>query len=1857
MKLFKDKSVLHKKVIVCFFIVICTILASCQNKPATPDPSFSAYISAYTSGMTAQESPVRIILANDLPELNLDEKSTTALFSFSPSISGKAHWKSSREIVFVPDSGSMNPGTIYNGEFNLGKVIDVDKSHRIFPFSFRVTEQNYSVETEGYMQIGNDPQWNQLSGSVQLADKSAIDKVRQMISARIHNQALKVNVSQGNSSRDFNFTIDSIKRTGNNEILEILFNGKAIGSKKKSEKKIEIPALGKYKVLTCKYVQAENNYIQLFFSDALNGTQNLNDLIYLSGVSNTVIQQEKNRVRIYFQPNYNVTSVNINISKALKNQDGQSLPATKTIEVNITSQNPQVALLTKGNIMPDGNKLILPFKCINLRSISLSIIKIYESNILSFLQSNDFEGTNNLRAAGRIIYRKKINLAGDNALDLSRWNDFSVDLASIIKKDPGAMYRVILTFDKSDAILPCNQSQDDYEGNLTTLTSESGLTESDNEYWDTPYGYYSPVDYNWREYVWEDRNNPCTATYYMNSDIFAGCNILSSNLGIITEGGTGNSYSVIVNNILTTNPEKEVKVTLYNYQLQPIGEGITDSNGFTEISFRGGKPFILIASKGKEKGYLKLDDASALSYSRFDVGGKEIRKGLKGYIYTERGVWRPGDSIYVSFILNDKANPLPKGHPVIFEMYNPTGKFYKKMVQTGGLNGFYTFKTATEPNAPTGRWEAYVKVGGVTFAKTLRIEAIKPNRLKIDLNPNSDIIQAVRKEQQMNLSSSWLMGMPASNLKATVELKLSATNGNFKQYPKYTFINPTVSFDNISQIIYEGKLNAAGKAVFTAKLPATPNAPGMLNANFISRVYEDGGDFSTYVQTYPYSPFSSYAGMEIEGLGMNESLTTDIKNNIRFITVNQNGQPVESEIELSVYKLDWRWWWEKDNSSLASYMSSVNKKEISRTTFKTGLKPVNRTFEIKYPEWGRFLIYAKDLRSGHATGKVVYMDWPEWRGQAAMQDPDGITMLNFTTDKSTYKVGEVMKITLPKASDGRALISIENGSSVLEKRWVETKAGKETSVEVTITPEMAATIYVHITLLQPYGQKDNDLPIRLYGIQPVRVENQNTHLFPQISMPSSLKPEQSFNVSVSEKNGEDMTYTLAIVDEGLLDLTAFKTPDPWFDFYTREALGVRTWDMYNWVMGAYAGSLTPLLSVGGDQELKNTSRNNSNRFKPIVKYMGPFYLGKNKKANHKITLPAYVGAVRVMLVAGNNSGAYGNSEKSVEVKNSIMTLSTLPRIAAPNDIMWLPVNLFVTDKGISQVNVSVKTQNGILSVEGNKTQQISVKAPEDKVLFFQLKANAKCGTEIITITSKANNETFTEKIELNVSNPNLPVVVSKQKMLEKDESTRLEWDFTKDATGKAVTLEVSGIPGVNLAARLNYLISYPYGCGEQIISQAYPQLFISSLVPVNESEKNQITQSVQSAIQKVYGLQLSNGGFAYWQGGKVSNSWVTSYAGAFLTEAKNKGFEIQSSVLTKWTDYQKQASRNWDSGVNNTSQMDQAFRLYSLALSNSPDLSAMNRLKDLSSLSNPARWMLAYTYAICGKDQIAKELIAGTHSDFERSNPFEMDFGSKLRDESIALLTLVELNDLKEALPLAMNISKELSSDQEYSTQATAFALSAMSRYAGKMGNGPLSFTWINESGQKAKVVSPSPMWQTRIGKPAEKGSVEITNTGNGTVFAQISQRYIPVFDHSNAINQGLNLIVSYVLPNGTPADIQSMMQGTNFTMVAEVTNTSTLTDYTNLALNEIFPAGWENMSTRYAGISETKSNFDYQDIRDDRVSTFFDLKKGETKRFMIKLQASYAGTFYMPAIQCEAMYDASVIARTKAQEISIIRE
>ena len=1861
-----------------FLLIMMTVgLYSCTRtqKDIIPSADYAPYVNAYTGGVISQNSTIRIELTHDQPMVDLNSELKNNPFSFSPSLKGKAYWVSNNTIEFVPEEGTLKPGTLYEGTFQLGDFIEVDKKLKEFNFSFRVQERNFTLQLESLPITATQPDEINIKGEIRFSDVVKKEEVEKMLTASDGKKSYPVEVTATDNLTRYQFSIRQIPREADDYPLTITANGNPAGIDRKQSEEVLIPAKDCFRFMSAERIEQPENGIEIVFSAPLSTTQDLKGLIEIPEVSSSIFQISENRVFIYFEANTQ-NKLTLNIHEGVKDCQGKALGTSHTISFSEVSLKPQVEMSTTAAILPDSKSLIIPFRAVNLYAVDLSVIRVFENNVLMFMQTNSLASANELRRSGRLVYKKTLWLAKDASKDIHHWGDYSIDLAGLIHQEPGAIYRVILSFRQEYSAYPCggNENQDMKFADSNTsdgLTKVSGsvLSEEDEAIWNTPeaYYYYSGGTMDWSVYRWTERDNPCHPSYYMNSDRIAACNVFASNLGMIVKRNSLNKLWIAVSNILDTKPIGKAQVTAYNFQLQPIGKGETNGDGFVEITPKG-VPFIIVAESEKQKAYVRVVDGEEQSVSRFDVGGKDIQKGLKGFIYGERGVWRPGDTLHISFILEDREKRIPDKHPVALEIYNPRGQFYTKMISTQGMNGFYTFDVPTQATDPTGLWNAYIKVGGTTFHKGLRIETIKPNRLKINL-ALPKILQATDKDVYAPLTSTWLTGATASKLKAKIEMSLSKVNTQFKNYGQYIFNNPATNFTTIKTDVFDGTLDAEGKASVTLKVPTATEAPGMLNATFTTRVFEPGGDASIYTQTIPFSPFTSYVGINLNQ-PKGKYIETDKDHVFDIVTVNTQGQLVNrTNLEYKIYRIGWSWWWENSGESFGTYINNSSITPVASGNLQTRGGKASFKFRVDYPSWGRYLVYVKDKESGHATGGTVYIDWPEWRGRSSKTDPSGIKMLAFSLNKDSYEIGETATAIIPAAAGGRALVSIENGSTVLRQEWIEVSNGGDTKYTFKITPEMTPNVYLHISLLQPHAQTVNDLPIRMYGVVPVFVTNSQTVLQPQIQMPEVLRPETNFNVTVSEKSGKPMTYTLAIVDDGLLDLTNFKTPAPWNDFYSREALGIRTWDMYDNVLGASAGSYSSLFSTGGDATLKPADAK-ANRFKPVVKFIGPFYLGKGKSQTHTLKLPMYVGSVRAMVVAGQD-GAYGNAEKTAFVRTPLMMLSTLPRVLSIQEEITVPVNIFAMENQVKNVTVSLQASGGGVQIVGANQQSLKFTQPGDQLVFFTLKTGSKTGKATIHLTANGGGQQTKETIEIDVRNPNPVVTLRNSQWIEAGQSKELSYNLSGSSTNNQIKLEVSRIPSVDISRRFDFLYNYQHHCTEQLTSKALPLLFVAQFKTIDKTEAEKIKTNVQEAIRQIYGRQLPNGGFVYWPGNAVADEWISSYAGMFLTLAQEKGYAVHANVLNKWKRFQRAAAQNWRmpqeaSGWQQwQSELQQAFRLYTLALAGVPEYGAMNRMKEQTGLSIQAKWRLAAAYALTGKMKPAEELVYNVETTVNPYSSMNQIYGSSDRDEAMILETLILMNRERDALQQAKVVSKNLSQEDWFSTQSTAFALMAMGRLAEKL-SGTLDFVWSWNDKQQPAVKSAKAVFEKEIATTPKSGTVSVKNQGKGALSVDLITRTQLLNDTLPAISDNLRMDIRYANLNGTPLSVNDIIQGTDFMAITSISNISGTSDYTNLALTHIIPSGWEIYNERMVapktenvaadGSGQSVSKYSYQDIRDDRVLTYFNLRRGETKVFTVRLQATYAGNFILPAVQCEAMYDVNVQARSKAGRTIVSR-
>jgi uncharacterized protein YfaS (alpha-2-macroglobulin family) len=1826
------------------------------------DPAFSKYIESYTTGVISKESPIRIRLAGEVKTTHAQNEAIDEnIFDFSPSIKGKAYWIDARTIEFRPD-GKLDPDKSYTADFKLKKIITVPSNFEDFKFNFQTVKPDFTITFTGLQtETNTSTDKMKLGGIIQTADNEDPASIEKIISVSFQSP-VHVSWQHNNITKIHQFTVTQLIR-GKDGVnpLTISWGGSSLNVDKKGSKNFEIPAIGDFKVLDIRAVQDRDQYVLVQFSDAIKVGQELNGLIGINNVSNAAYTIEGSMVKVY-APESLDGNHGVIVNEGVENISHQKI--TKTYSANVFFENrlPKVTIPGKGVILPDSGKLTMPFEAVNLNAVDVSIIKIYENNVPQYFQNNGFDGGDELRHVGRPVVQKTIRLDDDKGVNLNKKNRFMLDIDHLLRAEPGAIYRVIIGFRKEYSLYNCKaggpvKKSDDNEYADEEGGSSSGntgtISDEDDDFW-SKYDSYYPIGFNWQE-----RDDPCSNSYF-TKERWATRNIIASNIGLIAKRGNDNSMLIAVTNLLSAKPMPGVELELLDYQKQVILKTTCDGDGLARFILKR-KPYLLVAKQGNERGYLKLDDGSSLPLSRFNVGGDVVQSGLKGFLYGERGVWRPGDSIYMSFILEDKLKTLPPDHPVEFELRDPSGKLYHRIIQTSALDGFYSFHTATETSSPTGNWSAKVKVGGAVFEKNIKVETIMPNRLKIGLTFGGATELTKGGAINGTLTAQWLFGGTAQNLKAKVDVFLSAQKTTFKNYEDYVFDDPTLAFNTQTSTIFDDRLDAEGKASVNTNINVEKQAPGQLKANFLVKVFEPGGNFSIQSMSMPYNVYSGYVGIKTpKGRDLSGMLFTDQDHDINIADLDVKGNPVEGtrNVELELYKIQWRWWWDETGNEMSNFTQDRYNKLIKTEMVRVVNGHGNWTLHINQADWGRYLIKVKDPETGHSTGKIIYVDWPNWSERLQQNNPTEAAMLSFTADKSKYKVGEDATLTIPTMSDGRALISFENGSNILKTAWIDTKKS-ETRYTFKIDESMAPNIFVNVTLLQRHAQTVNDLPIRMYGAIPLEVDNPETILKPVITMPDKLRPETQSSVTVSEASGKEMTYTIAIVDQGLLDITNYKTPDPHAAFYAREALGVKTWDLFNYVIGTYGGGLERILSIGGDGTAGTNHNVSVNRFKPVVRFLGPFHLDRGEKQTQSFTLPQYIGSVKVMVIAGHN-GSYGFADKYVAVKKPLMILATLPRVLGPSEKIQLPVTVFAMENNIKTVNVQVQS-NMFSNLLGNNHKTVTFTKTGDQLVTFDLDLKDFVGVGKVKIIARSGKETSAYDVEMNVRNPNPPITKIQEKELKPGES----WNTSYSAIGISGTnkaaLEVASIPPLNLSKRLNYLIEYPYGCVEQTTSSAFPQLYLDQLLDLSPRQKAETERNIKLTINRLNGFQVTGGGLTYWPGVGEPDEWGTNYAGHFMLAAQAKGYSLPLGFIEQWKNYQKQKAVTWapDTRSFYGSDLIQAYRLYLLALARSPELGAMNRLREFKYLSIEARWRLAAAYKLAGRPEIGLQMIAGLPLTIKPYNAMFGTYGSDLRDDAMILETLTLLGQQQKAAGQLRLVASHLSQDNWYSTQTTAYSLIAIAQYCGQNKTAAKLIFNYQSGSAKSGVNSSSYLWQNDIA--SNGGKVTLKNVGNNKLYLRLIQQGQPSSgqDVQSVINPDvLEMRIGYFTLGGKEIDPSKLTQGTDFVAQVNIKNPGKRGRYDNMALTQIFPSGWEILNTRMMGNDEAfkSSESDYRDIRDDRVNTYFSLSEGKAVTYYVMLNAAYAGKYYLPAAYCEAMYNNSITALLKGQWVEVVK-
>ena len=1209
-------------------------------------------------------------------------------------------------------------------------------------------------------------------------------------------------------------------------------------------------------------------------------------------------------------------------------------------------------------------------------------------------------------------------------------------------------------------------------------------------------------------------------------------------------------------------------------------------------------------------------------------------------VYAERGVWRPGDTVHLNVMLNRSKYKFANGLPISIEFKNPQGVPQYSSLQNVSGSNIYSFKLPISLDAKTGYWKANIKIGPHKISKSIRVENIRPNVVEVHYKlKGQDGAWIYNDRLSGHISVNYLTGIPLKkgNIESTVRLK--TIRRPFEGFNEFVFAPIKMPDKNLS--LFNGKTDEAGSITLKNKYDLKAHS-SILKMDMDSKVSLPGGGLNSEAESYLISPFESYVGIKEKQRRYRYYYYGETPVH-SIINVDQKGNLIAEsrKIKVELFRFYRDWWYERYRRN---FQNNVVKNYKNRLVHSEEMTTQNGRVLFKHDSEeygsGMFFLAITDLQSGHRS-EVVYRKIFDKN----YVEPEEPIFLEMKTDKDEYVVGDNMKVSLPNFGLSKVLVSIEAEDKVLHAFWAD---GDSRSIEIPIKPEYGPNVYLHVSVVQTYGLQENDRPLRLYGVKRIKVSDFDNRLSPKIESPAECEPNETLVVKVSEEKGRSMEYTLAVVDNGLLNITNFKTPDPIEHFSKLVALKVKTWDIFKKLILSLNPAYAGILSIGGDEVLQKLDESaDFNRFKPVVYHIGPIKLKAGTVNKHDIPIPNYLGKVKVMVVACNNS-ARGSTDEDVRIVSPLMVQSQLPRVLNVTDSIHVPVTLFKSKPEISHVNLSTTVSNDKASFLSNSTK-VNV-SRDQEVITAPLYVGKSAGETPINIVAKSGNFVSEENTKIFINYPNSYSSKEKRITVKKGDEINLPISCFGFPEARNMILSVAGVPMPNIIKHAEDLIQYPYGCLEQTISRAFAMLYLDELADLSVRKKSELNYFLNEAIQKINTFQSQNGSFNYWNNGYY-HAWSDLYAGHFLLLANEKGAWKNQPALKNWIDHHKKAANQWRiSGaleyVVEREELTQAYRLFLLALANQPQKGAMNRFRKRNLKMNPML-LLSGAYNLSGMKDVAEKLYLDGRK--AEKSKYRHYFHSSISEGAMMIYTRALAARDSDLDRLYKNWVEKVNGHEWMSTHDKGFAFMALHKYLNELSSASNEVDFSissNKYSERFKLNAQSQktfMWNSK----EMDGSCTIKNNADGILHLTITERGISDDIYIDQKSSKLLMNVNHTGQNGA-INLSNINHGDEITTTILIKNLDVI-NHENLALSFKVPSGWELINDRLFTTSSTASTdkFTYQDFKDDRVYTFFDLDKNESKRFYFKSKASLKGNFFLPSISCENMYDGHVYART----------
>lgn len=1347
-----------------------------------------------------------------------------------------------------------------------------------------------------------------------------------------------------------------------------------------------------------------------------------------------------------------------------------------------------------------------------------------------------------------------------------------------------------------------------------------------------------------------------------------------SRLVVITDLGLAARVSaegvlVWVNSLRKAQPVAGAEVVLYGADNQEISRAITDSSGLVLLPRAADdEPFVITAQLEKDLSYLDLN-RTRVRQGR-EVGGVPYLGAdeLEAAVFTERGVYRPGEKVMVQALVRDGQMEAPTSFPALFRVRKPDGRVFKDLPVTLDAWGAATTEVVLPDFLPTGRYTLELALPGtftVLGQTVVSLEDFVPPQIRVDLEAPATRLSAGQL-LAYEVKSEHLFGRAASGLKVNGFVTFRMETFAPAAWKGWSFGDGEKRFVPVYRQLGGQVLDEAGRARFETESSAAWRPPAALLAVQQAVVTESSGRTVTSYGSTPVDVYPFYLGLKLDREG---TLRVGETQRVSVVAVAPDGTACADPkpLQVKLARVQWNSVLQRNRNGRYEWKSERELTVVREDTLAAGQPESAWPFAVE--STGEYLLLVSDPASGASsslrfTAASPDQEWVEW----SRENPDEVEL---TLDRATYRPGDTARLLIKAPFRGTALLTVES-ERVLERRVI-TLEKNTAEIEVPVRAEYAPNVYCAVTVIRPAVAESVWSAHRAVGALALKVEPPQRRLSVALAAPAVQRPQSDLPVQVTVRDEQGGVVTGAVtvmaVDEAICMLTQFETPDPLQVFLAQRQLGQEAFDLYRELMPVLEESVAGVSHTGGDDGgglRRRLSPIKANRFKPVALWQAAVNLDAEGRALVKLPVPEFSGELRLMAVAYNGRQS-GLADQPVKVKRSLVVQPSLPRFLATGDRCTALVEVFNESGQAVSLQVRV-TCGGPLQAEVAE-QALELAAGAARVVEVPLLAGSVPGKALCTIEVAGSADAFRETLELAVRPFSGLQVQSRFEQVAAGATLDLTPPTNWVPASVGQTVWVSGQPSLKLGRALDYVLHYPYGCLEQTVSGAFPLLYAADLanrILPQSSAHDDLAGFVQAGVLRVLSMQQGDGSFALWPRERGTDAGASLYAAHFLVEARKAAYPVPADRVDAALDWLRArldrpviTDADPSNAVWSNDQQERAYACFVLALAGRPDHGWNARLREQAAhLRYAARVHVASALLLSGEPRQAAELLGQLGLPVARPRDIGGLLNSEVRDAALLLSAWLDLDPQHAAVPQLVHFLEQRQRDGHWgTTQDNALALLALGKYAQRMPPETAAFTGslLLPDGHTRALSSTQEVQVTR--EPGAGGVLRVSNQGPGPLYVAMRHEGVSTATEPE-VDHGVQVRRSYLTIRGEPMEVDDLEQGELVIVQLTVDTEGRALD--NLAIEELLPAGWEienpNLATaqQFAWITEKSDWLRSRDLRDDRLLLFTGYLNGRGT-FYYAARAVTPGTFTYPPVTVACMYAPEIRSVSGGREVNVI--